>query len=369
MQNNELTDKEKKNIQWEEYKNKITKDTDIDKIKYYVLNEKNRLITKEFLRGMFETLGIKYCVNDIKLFEISMTHNSYIDKDFADLNNFKNIFSYINVLNGETLIPISNSNMAIPLQKTSYERLECLGDAILRFIITDYLFNRYSEAGPGIISNIRAQLENRTAFAFVAKKIGLCKYILLSRGQEFLNAREKNEKLQCDVFEAFICALFLDINKISYDDIGNNFNVMKIDRGHAYQFCYSLIKKMIEDYIILPDLLYINTNYKQTLSAIYQKLNWNAPIYSLKDVINDSNNLIKKKYQFYVKDGNNKIMATSPYVTNKTMGEQMCAKLTIEKLKVIYGYEKLGLSDNFDNNFVYEELLDTKEKMEIINFN
>ncbi len=351
-------DHKKQLITWDEFREKTLKTVKTDKLQNYVLNEKNRFITKDFLNNMFEKLKIKHYVNDMSLYEIAMTHESYIEKDFTEIQHFKSIFANINVLRGDTLLPIQDIKMAIPLQKISYERLECLGDAILRFVITDYLFNRYNEAGPGIITKIRSQLENKTAFAQVTKKLGLCKYILLGRNHEHLQAREKKEKLQCDVFEAFICAVYLDVSKISYKDIGNNINIMSAERGKAYQFCYSLVVKMIEDYIILPDLLCTNTNYKQILSEHYQKLNWNLPIYNLKDVRNDPNNLIKKHYQVYVKDNDNTIIGTSPYVTNKTMAEQLCAKNAIEKLKIV---------DNL-NEYVDEYILDTKEKMEIINF-
>ena len=360
MNRDESRDKNK-NITWEEFRENTLKNVKISNLKFYILNEKNRLITKDFLKNMFDTLGIKYYVNDIKLFEIAMTHDSYIGKDFSDFKNFKSIFSHINVLGGDTLLPISNSDMAIPLQKISYERLECLGDAILRFIITDYLFVRYSDAGPGMITKTRSLLESRTAFSNVTKKLGLCKYVLLGRNQEHLHAREKNEKLQCDVFEAFICALFLDVSKISYNDIGNNINIMLLDRGNAYQFCYLFVKKMIEEYIILPDLLCKNTNYKQTLSEQYNKLNWTPPVYNLKDVKNDPTNLIKKRYQVFVKDNNNKIIGISPYSLSKSTADQLCAKIALEKLTMD------GFIEN-ENEFEEEEILDTKEKMKIINF-
>jgi dsRNA-specific ribonuclease len=344
-------------MQWEEFQEKTLKDVKLENLKFYILNEKNRLITKDFLKGMFEKLGIKYYVNDIKLFEIAMTHESYIEKDFTKLQEFKTIYEHINVLNGETLIPISNSNMAIPLQKTSYERLECFGDALLRLIITDYLFNRYNEAGPGIISDARSRIENRSSFSNVTKKTGLCKYILLGRNQEHLHAREKSGKIQCDAFEAFICALYLDVSNISYDDIGNNINIMNLDRGKAYQFCYKLVKRMIEEYIDLSDIFNNDTNYKKILLNYYQKMNWGTPVYNLKDVKEDPNNAINKRFQFYLKDNNNNIISESSYETSKKNAEQKCAKIAIEKL-----------NKNKNGNEYEDEILDTKEKMKIINF-
>ena len=54
----------------------------------------------------------------------------------------------------------------------------------------------------------------------MTRKIGLNKYVLLSINYEVVKAREKNEKIQCDIFEAFIAALLLDSCGIAYNDIG-----------------------------------------------------------------------------------------------------------------------------------------------------
>lgn len=62
----------------------------------------------------------------------------------------------------------------------SYERLEFLGDAVLDYLITGYLYT-YKEGElntPGIITDLRSALVNNNAFATVVVKNGLHKYLL-----------------------------------------------------------------------------------------------------------------------------------------------------------------------------------------------
>ena len=63
-----------------------------DNLIKYILNEKNRIITKDYIKNTLHYYGIDYTPNDIKLFEIAMTHPSYIYKNWCEIKNFKMIF-------------------------------------------------------------------------------------------------------------------------------------------------------------------------------------------------------------------------------------------------------------------------------------
>jgi len=89
------------------------------------------------------------------------------------------------------------------------ERLEFLGDAILSLITARYLYNRYPEHREGELTRLRAALVRRETLAHFAQQIGLGDHLLLGRGEEESGGRERPAIL-CDVFEAFIGALYLD---------------------------------------------------------------------------------------------------------------------------------------------------------------
>lgn len=91
----------------------------------------------------------------------------------------------------------------------SNERLEFLGDSILSFLVSKYLFNTYPLFNEGTLTNLRSLLVNTKSLAQKARELGFGELLKLSRGEEESKGRE-NESLLADSFEAFIGALFLD---------------------------------------------------------------------------------------------------------------------------------------------------------------
>ena len=82
---------------WDNFMIKTINNVGKNNLINYILNEKNRVITKDYIKTTMKNYGIDYQVNDIKLFQISMTHISYIQKNFTDTKNFKSIFMGINL--------------------------------------------------------------------------------------------------------------------------------------------------------------------------------------------------------------------------------------------------------------------------------
>jgi ribonuclease-3 len=93
--------------------------------------------------------------------------------------------------------------------KESNERLEFLGDAILEFIVSEYLFKRFEKADEGLLTVLRARLVNAKALADVANKLGVGDALLLSFGEEKGGGRT-NPTLLSNATEAIIGAIFLD---------------------------------------------------------------------------------------------------------------------------------------------------------------
>jgi dsRNA-specific ribonuclease len=357
-------------LDWDKFRDDTIKRTGKDNLIKYILNEKNRVITKDYIKNVLYNYGIDYIVKDIKLYEIAMTHPSYIYKDWSELQNFKMIFMGINVVGGDMLVPITleQVNMAVPLGTTSYERLEFLGDSILRLIISDYLFVRYEEMQEGELTKLRSQIENGSSLAEMTRKIGLNKYVLISRNNEVIKGREKNEKIQCDIFEAFIAALFLDACSISYDELCkkclfdkgktksnlNCFDLISRNRGDGYQTCYDFVVSLIEDEIDLTKLLETDTNYKDKLLRHYHEVGWGDPTYGLMDTIIDSNKMGKKIFKMYVRDNDKNIIGWG-LGSSKKKGEKLAAKLALQNLKVIPNDNEEVILDKNDSQIYYKK--------------
>lgn len=91
----------------------------------------------------------------------------------------------------------------------SNERLEFLGDSILSFIVSSYLFEKYPDFNEGKLTNLRSLLVNTKMLANLAKDCDLGSGLRLSKGEEESGGRN-NPSLLADTFEAFLGALFLD---------------------------------------------------------------------------------------------------------------------------------------------------------------
>jgi ribonuclease-3 len=93
--------------------------------------------------------------------------------------------------------------------KSSNERLEFLGDAVLSFLTSHYLYATYPQFPEGTLTNIRSGLVKTKTLAVVAATLGLGDLLFLSKGEEESGGR-KNPSLLADCFEAFLGAMFLD---------------------------------------------------------------------------------------------------------------------------------------------------------------
>ena len=97
----------------------------------------------------------------------------------------------------------------IDVEYRGNEQLEFLGDSVLSFIITGYLYKNYSYYSEGNLSKIRSNIVSRRSLAAIAKEIEIDRQILLSENEEFSQGRGK-ESIIADAFEAFIGAVYLD---------------------------------------------------------------------------------------------------------------------------------------------------------------
>lgn len=93
--------------------------------------------------------------------------------------------------------------------RTSNERLEFLGDAILEFIVSKELFSSFPDKEEGYLTALRANLVNTVSLAGLARKLDLGPHLFLSKGEEEGGGRD-NTSLLADTVEAIIGAIFID---------------------------------------------------------------------------------------------------------------------------------------------------------------
>ncbi|OGH07950.1 MAG: ribonuclease III [Candidatus Levybacteria bacterium RBG_16_35_11] len=97
----------------------------------------------------------------------------------------------------------------VKVKLSSNERLEFLGDCIISFIVSDYLYKNYPNFNEGTLTNLRSLLVNTKSLAQISKELDFGNFLKLSKGEEESKGRQ-NQSLLADSFEAFVGALFLD---------------------------------------------------------------------------------------------------------------------------------------------------------------
>lgn len=120
---------------------------------------------------------IGYIFRDIKILQLSLVHSSFA---FERLKNNEH-----------------------------NETLEFLGDAVLDLALGYILYKRFPEMREGKLTRIRSAMVNETGLADMARNMDLGTHLLLGKGEEASNGREKSSILSC-AYEAMVGALFLD---------------------------------------------------------------------------------------------------------------------------------------------------------------
>nr|XP_023020794.1 endoribonuclease Dicer-like [Leptinotarsa decemlineata] len=146
----------------------------------------------------------------------------------------------------------------------SYEKLEFLGDAVLDFLITCYIYESCGNLNPGQMTDLRSALVNNNTFASLVVRNGLHKFLLMISSKlqglidKFVSLMEKKDyevddeililledeeyrlgetvdvpKVLGDIFEAIAGAIYLDCDK---------------DLGIVWKVFYKLMHKEITEF-------------------------------------------------------------------------------------------------------------------------
>lgn len=91
----------------------------------------------------------------------------------------------------------------------SYERLEFLGDVVVRLIVSEELYHRLPDCDEGGLTRRWTALLSQRALAIAAERLGVAPYLLLGRGFESTGGR-LSEAVLGDAMESLIAAIYLD---------------------------------------------------------------------------------------------------------------------------------------------------------------
>ncbi len=139
----------------------------------------------------------------------------------------------------------------------NYERLEFLGDAVLKLIISQYLFDRFPHYREGELTKIRAVIVSDFVLARLAKDMGMHHVIIMGPHETKSGGKNKVSNLAC-AFESFLGALFID------GQMG---------------FASRLVERLIEEEVTQVDLSKTKDNFKAVLQEFTQGEGMGLPEY------------------------------------------------------------------------------------------
>lgn len=186
-----------------------------------------------------------------------------------------------------------------------YDRLEFLGDSILKFIINSFLYKKYKKYNSGQLTKLSALLLSDKTLKDIAKDLNIEDYVKINRGV-------KPEATHGDVIEALLGAIYL---------------------VHGFDQVEEFILRHYKKRIINANASKTKGNYKAVLQEVVQKAIKKSPEYI---VLNKTGHAHDPCFEMTVKiTHNNKeyILGTSAKGASKKDASQNVARKALKYLE------------------------------------
>jgi len=139
------------------------------------------------------------------------------------------------------------------------ERLEFLGDAVIKLAISGYLFNKFPTRPEGDLTKIRAAVISDDTLARVANRFRIGNYVLFSKNEKASGGSKRKSNI-ANAFESLVGAIYLDAGI-----------------GKARDF---LTEHLSPEINRVSQVGYIS-DFKSTLQEFAQKRKWELPFYNV----------------------------------------------------------------------------------------
>ena len=139
------------------------------------------------------------------------------------------------------------------------ERLEFLGDAVIKLVISEYIYHKFPTKPEGDLTKIRATVISDDTLANVANKVKLGANLLLSENEKRTGGHERKSNV-ANAFESIIGAIYIDAGL-----------------GKVRDFLVEHLRDEIEK---VSKEGYIQ-DYKSALQEYVQKKKWALPHYKV----------------------------------------------------------------------------------------
>lgn len=186
---------------------------------------------------------------------------------------------------------LTHTSYAYEKHIASNEKLEFLGDSILEFISSKYLYNNFPKLSEGEMTKVRATIVCEESLYKIAKKHNFSDFLFLGKS-ELACHKEARPAIMADSVEAVIAAIYFDAGL-----------------EEAERFIIENLKEEAE-------LASKNVGQKDYKTVLQEKLQVNGDVHIKYEIIKEEGPDHNKKFTARV-SCNNKILATGEGKTKK----------------------------------------------------
>ena len=126
-----------------------------------------------------------------------------------DINNIENNLSY--KFNDKSILELAFTHSSIKKIPNNYERLEFLGDSIIDFVISDWLFRNNKNINQGELTIIKNSYVSRKNLSLIALEMDLISYAIIHKSVK-LDSKTVIDRINADLYESLVAAIYLDSN-------------------------------------------------------------------------------------------------------------------------------------------------------------
>ena len=144
--------------------------------------------------------------------------------------------------------------------KSSYERMEFLGDSILGAIVANAAFHAYPNLDEGGLTRIKVSLVSGASLAKVAEGMGFADVIIFGMSERGTGTRGLHSALE-NVYEALVAALYLDGGMDAAHDFVERTLIehMSIDMAKEPENPKSVLQERLQEEGITPTYKLVET--------------------------------------------------------------------------------------------------------------
>ena len=104
---------------------------------------------------------------------------------------------------------LTHTSYAYEKKTESNEKLEFLGDSILEFVSSEFIYEKYSKLKEGEMTKVRASVVCENSLHEIAKEHNFSDFLRLGKSEK-VGKQEVRPAIMADSVEAIIAAIFLD---------------------------------------------------------------------------------------------------------------------------------------------------------------